>query len=125
MASIEVPEGRPLLDLLHEFCFRIESIHQRSHHLQGELHGANLSVNYYQHTLSECERALAVCRDKIDEERLEHRGTIEALNFERDRRQEAERLFDFAFETAKQISGLNKDLTKEFKDARGKEVYIS
>ncbi|KFX89753.1 hypothetical protein V490_06825, partial [Pseudogymnoascus sp. VKM F-3557] len=115
-ACCQICRDRSTWNILHESYRRLEDEHNYGLKLERDLVEAGNTLEQSRFALIQSQEAFGACCTRLDEERLEFRGTQEALNFERERHKETIELLERVLEEARQ-SG-------ELADMRGRQVAM-
>ena len=89
---------------MHEGYRRLEAAHHYALKLERDLIGTANVTQQSHIVLAQCRDALTASAAELDEERLDHRATQEALNFERATHRETINVLERVFEEAR-VSG--------------------
>ncbi|KAI9766700.1 MAG: hypothetical protein M1840_006344 [Geoglossum simile] len=100
---------------LKEFYHRVDTANHYSQRLEVELNQCRIIA----HTQA---AALAECQSKLEDERLEHRGCKEALQFEKNRHDEADRCVECAYDVARQAGEITDSLRSENAKLKGNQL---
>ncbi|KFZ25146.1 hypothetical protein V502_00376 [Pseudogymnoascus sp. VKM F-4520 (FW-2644)] len=115
-ASCQICHDRSTWNILHESYRRLEDERNYRLQLERDLVVAGNTLEQSRFALIQSQEALSACCARLDEERLEFRGTQEALNFEHERHKETTEILERVFEEAR--------LSGELADMRGREVAM-
>ncbi len=115
-ASCQLCRDRSTWNILHESYRRLEDSCNYGLQLERDLVEARNTLEQSRFALMQSQEALSMCSTRLDEERLEFRGTQEALNFELERHKETSELLGCVFEEAR--------LSGELADMRGRQLAM-
>ncbi|KFY03479.1 hypothetical protein V490_00174 [Pseudogymnoascus sp. VKM F-3557] len=115
-ASCQLCRDRSTWNILHESYRRLEDSRNYGLQLERDLVEARNTLEQSRFALVQSQEALSMCSTRLDEERLEFRGTQEALNFEHERHKETTELLGRVFEEAR--------LSGELADMRGRQLAM-
>ena len=99
-APCEVCQERSSWDFLRDFYSRVDFANEYARRLEIDLHQTTHEARRSQLALTQCEASLVASWEMLNEERLEHRASQEALTFERERHQETIELLERIFKEA-------------------------
>jgi hypothetical protein len=84
----EVCIGRSTWDFLQDFYLRVETAENYARSLEKDLYEAQTTAHQCHNTLAQCETSLSASWEILNEERLSHQASQEALMFESERQEE-------------------------------------
>lgn len=96
----EICHERSAWDFLRDFYLRVEAAHEYARSLENELYVAQSAAHQAQSALTQCESSLVNSLEQLNEERLDHRASQEALTFERASHKETAEMLEQVFREA-------------------------
>jgi recombination DNA repair RAD52 pathway protein len=106
-------DERSTWEFLRDFYIKVESANGYAQRMENERHEAMKVAQESQHNLAQCEASLAASWKLLNEERLQHRASQEALLFELERHQETIQLLNQVFKEAERTGEVADRLSRK------------